>query len=115
MDLEEIIVYVTCSKEEEAIKIGRTVVEEGLVACVNIVPGIRSIYRWKGEICEDDEILLIMKTRRDRFEILERKIKENHSYELPEIIAIQLWGGSMAYLEWIRESLREKEILCEGD
>jgi len=105
MELEEIIVYATSSKEEEALRISRIVVEEGIVACVNIVPRIRSIYRWKGEIYDDEENLMIMKTRREKYQALEMRIKELHSYEVPEIIAVQVSEGSKEYLKWIRESI----------
>jgi periplasmic divalent cation tolerance protein len=108
MELEEIIVYVTSSKEEEAFQIGRAVVEDGLAACVNIIPQISSIYRWKGEICEDHELLLIIKTRREMYKPLELRIKELHSYEVPEIIAVGVSDGSESYIKWIRESTKGK-------
>ncbi|MEW6359144.1 MAG: divalent-cation tolerance protein CutA [Planctomycetota bacterium] len=100
---KHIVVFVTAPNGEEAAKIARAVVEERLVACGNITQGIRSIYRWQGKVCDDAEVLLIMKTRRDLFERLAARVKELHSYEVPEIIALPIVAGSAAYLKWIDE------------
>lgn len=80
-------------------------VEAGLAACVNIIPGLTSIYRWQGKVQRDAELLLLIKTRRDRFEPLSAALRERHPYELPEIIAIPLITGLPAYLDWINQSL----------
>jgi periplasmic divalent cation tolerance protein len=75
-----------------------------LVACVNIVPGLRSVYWWKGQVCRDDELLLVMKTRADLVPAVSEKIKALHPYEVPEFIALPLEGGSAAYLRWILDA-----------
>jgi periplasmic divalent cation tolerance protein len=95
------IVLVTAGNEEEAAKIGRTLVEERLGACANIVPRIRSIYRWKGEIYDEQECLIIIKTRTSLFLALEKRVKELHSYEVPEIITFPVARGLPQYIEWV--------------
>ncbi len=95
------IVLVTAGNEEEAAKIGRTLVEERLGACANIVPRIRSIYRWKGEIYDEQECLIIIKTRTSLFPALEKRVKELHSYEVPEIISFPVARGLPQYIEWV--------------
>jgi len=98
------IVMVTVGNGEEALSIARTLVEEQLVACVNVVPRIRSIYRWKGEICDDEEQLLIMKTQSDLFPALQNRIRKLHSYEVPEIISFPIAEGLPEYLNWVIEN-----------
>ncbi|MHA1684529.1 MAG: divalent-cation tolerance protein CutA [Promethearchaeota archaeon] len=94
----------TASSKEEARKIAMALVTNNIVACVNMVPRIISIYTWKGELNEDEEVLLIMKTRRHLFPALEAMIKEHHSYECPEIIAVPIIEGYQPYLDWIKEN-----------
>ncbi len=98
------IVFVTVGSEEEAAGIGRTVVEEKLAACANLVPGLRSIYAWKGEIHDEREILVVMKTKAALFTALQERIKELHSYEVPEIIGFPIAQGFQPYLDWVREN-----------
>lgn len=100
---ETSIVFVTAGSEEEAAKIGQTLVEERLAACANLVPGIRSIYRWKGEICNEREFLIIIKTRTSKFEALQKRVKELHSYEVPEIVSFPISRGLPQYLAWVLE------------
>jgi periplasmic divalent cation tolerance protein len=100
-----LVVLVTVPDLETARRIGRTLVEERLAACANIVPGIVSIYRWEDQINEDPELLLLLKTRLERYEELEGRVKQLHPYTLPEIIALQVHSGSVAYLHWIAKSL----------
>jgi periplasmic divalent cation tolerance protein len=95
------IVLITAGNEEEAARIGRTLVEERLAACANIVPRLRSIYRWKGQICDEQECLIIAKTRTSLFQSLEKRVKELHSYEVPEIISFPVVRGLPQYLEWV--------------
>ncbi|MBI5143353.1 MAG: divalent-cation tolerance protein CutA [Nitrospirae bacterium] len=95
------VVLATAPSAEQAEKIARAVVESRLAACVNIVPGIRSIYRWKGEVCDDTEILLIIKTQAALFEQLSSVIGENHPYETPEIISLPISAGWKPYLAWL--------------
>src|SRR5882724_199949 len=102
---EAIAVLMTTGSAEIAEKIARTLVEERLAACVNIVPGIRSIYRWQGSVADDAEWLLVAKTARSRFAALEARVRALHSYEVPEVIALEIVEGSAPYLEWLlRES-----------
>ncbi len=99
-----IVVFITVSSPEEGEKIGKALVEKRLAACVNIIPGLRSIYRWEGKICDDRELLLIAKTTEELFKELEQEVKSQHSYKVPEIIALQIVNGSEDYLSWIDEN-----------
>ena len=99
---EHIVVFVTASNEEEGAKIAQTLVQEGLCACCNIT-AVRSIYKWQGKVSDEKEVLCIIKTRRGLFDKLEKRVKELHSYELPEIIGIKIKEGSREYLKWIDE------------
>lgn len=101
-----IICYVTCRKLEEAQKIASTLVEEKIAAGVNIVNEIQSIYRWKGKVCDNKEHLLIITTKKENFAKLEEKVKQLHSYEVPEIIALPIIDGSFEYLDWIKTSTK---------
>lgn len=96
-----VVVYITVPSPEEGEKIARVLVEKRLVACVNIIPGIRSIYHWEGKICDDRELLLIAKTKASLFESLEKEVKKLHSYKVPEIIAVPISAGSSDYINWI--------------
>jgi len=98
-----IIVFVTAASEEEGARIGQAIVGEKLAACVNIIRSIRSIYRWQGRIEDGQEILLIIKTKKNLFENLKKRVKELHSYSVPEIIALPLVGGDEQYLNWLGE------------
>ena len=100
------IVLTTAGSPEEAEKIARALVEGRLAACVNIVPQIQSIYRWKDKIEQETEWLLIIKTKTNLFESVADAIKELHSYELPECVMLELSSGSERYLNWIRENTR---------
>ena len=100
------LVLTTCGSLEEARHIARTLVERHLAACVNIVPQIESVYRWKGEVETATEWLLIIKTKAAAFDGLRDALSELHSYELPECIQIFVEAGSAAYLDWIGESVR---------
>lgn len=104
-----LIIFCTAASEQEAAVLGRTLVEEGLAACANIIPQIRSIYRWKEEIWDERETLLLIKSREDFFEKIRSRIRELHSYEVPEITAIQLDKGDAAYLQWI------EAVTAKGD
>lgn len=100
------VVLVTCGSAREAGKIARAVVSQRLAACANIVtPQILSIYRWKGRVESAREVLLIIKTTRSRLAALERTIRGLHSYDVPEIIALEIDSGSKKYLAWIGESV----------
>lgn len=95
-----IVALVTCPPDR-ADAIARALVEARVAACVNVVPAIASTYRWKEGVCRDDEALLIIKTRRDRFEDLKREVLRVHPYELPEVIALEVDAGHAPYLDWI--------------
>ena len=95
------VLLVTAPDLETASRIARALVEERLVACVNLVPGVRSIYRWQGRLAEDAEVLLVLKTRADRCDAVAARVKDLHPYELPEVIALPVEGGSDAYLGWV--------------
>lgn len=102
---DKIVVLVTCGSAREARKIARALVERRLAACGNILEApVRSIYRWKGKVETARECLLILKTSRRRFADLQRVVKELHSYDVPEIIALPISAGSAQYLKWIGES-----------
>ncbi len=96
------VVLVTCPTSEVGDALARELVARGLVACVNLVPGVRSIYRWKGEICEDQEVMLVMKTTLSQVGELMEVIPSLHPYEVPEILALQVDSGLPAYLAWVR-------------
>lgn len=105
-DTEVRVVLVTAPGVDVARDLARALVEAKLAACVNLVPGIRSVYRWEGEVQEDEEVLLVLKTRADRGAALASRIRELHPYDLPEVLELPAVGGSPAYLDWVRaESL----------
>ena len=90
--------------KERATSMARVLVEEGLAACVNVIPGVRSIYQWDGKVQEDEEVLCLIKTRPAVFERARDRILALHPYEVPEILAFAVDDGSTAYLEWLRKS-----------
>ncbi|XP_028759391.1 protein CutA 1, chloroplastic [Neltuma alba] len=102
-----IVVYVTVPSKEAGKKLAESIVKEKLAACVNRVPGIESVYQWKGEIQTDSEELLIIKTRQSLLEALTEHVKANHEYETPEVISLPIAGGNLKYLEWIKDSTQD--------
>lgn len=100
-----LVVFVSCSGRGEALKIARSIVGEKLAACVNVVDGVHSIYWWKGAVEESGETLLIIKTRAEKFRKLVERIKELHSYDVPEIIALPIVVGNGDYLNWVDETI----------
>ncbi len=101
------LITITVGSSEEALTIARALVEERLVACVQILPRIRSIYRWKGQVCDEEEHLLLMKTRSELFPIVQNRIRELHSYEVPEIVSFPVTAGLPEYLAWVIENTKE--------
>jgi periplasmic divalent cation tolerance protein len=99
-----IVVLVTCPSQDIGQKIGQVLVEERLAACVNVVPGLTSIYRWEGKIARDAETLLVIKTRRTRLRALTARIQALHPYSVPEIVALPIVGGSGPYLAWLADA-----------
>jgi len=109
METGVIVVFTTAGSEEQADAIARGLVEAELAACVNVLPA-RSTYRWQGTVTRDEELLLIVKTTADRFEAVRAKIRELHSYELPEVIALPIVDADPAILDWIRDSVAPPEV-----
>ena len=101
---DNIVVLVTASNEDEAAKIARTLVEERLAACANIIRNIRSIYRWEGEVQDDPEVLMVIKTRKELFGRIEKRVRELHSYDVPEVISLDITEGSEPYIKWLSGS-----------
>jgi periplasmic divalent cation tolerance protein len=98
------VVLVTAPDLAAAARLAKSLVEEGLAACANVVPGVRSIYRWQGEIHDDAEVLLIAKTAASRLSALTARVVALHPYELPEVLALPVAGGSEPYLAWVRSA-----------
>lgn len=107
---DKIVVLSTCSSAEEAHRIARELVDKRLAACVNIICGVQSVYRWEGKIEDSDEILLLIKTSRGLFDSVRAQIQKMHSYELPEVIALQVVDGSEPYLEWLNRELAPSKM-----
>jgi periplasmic divalent cation tolerance protein len=103
---DKIVILCTCSSAEEAGKLARSLVEERLAACVNVIPQVRSYYRWKGDLEFSDECLLAIKSSRPLFEALRARVEQMHSYEVPEILALAVEAGSEKYLNWLGANLR---------
>ncbi len=101
--MENIAVFITASGEDEAASIARALVEGRLAACVNIVRNLRSIYSWQGKVEDESEVLMIVKTQKKLFNSLAQKVRELHSYTVPEIIALPIVDGSEDYLKWLKE------------
>lgn len=101
----EAVVKITCPSNEVANDLASALVERRVAACVNVIPGITSIYRWQGEICRDPEVLLIVKTTFDQSEALLKVVGELHPYEVPEALWIAVDRGNESYLEWLRQSV----------
>ncbi|HRO27147.1 MAG TPA: divalent-cation tolerance protein CutA [Luteimonas sp.] len=96
----------TCPDAATAQRIARTLVEERLAACVNLLPGVSSVYRWQGAVEQADEVLLLAKTARDRLDALTARVVALHPYELPEVVAVDITGGLPEYLAWIAGETR---------
>ena len=109
-ELEEIAVVMTSvGTEQQAVEISEELIARRLATCVNIVPCLRSIYRWKGKVCEDSEYLLLVKTPKRLFERVSEAIREFHSYELPEILALPVTATESTFHRWILEMVEPSE------
>ena len=108
---DKLVVLSTCGSREEAHQLARALVEKRLAACVNILPDIRSVYHWKGEIEEEEETLLVIKSSRPLLEELRTEIERLHSYDVPEILAFAVVDGSEKYLAWLTQELAHKPSL----
>jgi len=102
---DKIVVLSTCDSDEHASTLARHLVDKRLAACVNILPGVRSIYRWQDKTEEASEFLLVIKTSRERFTALRAEIEKVHTYEVPEVVALPIVDGSEAYLGWLDREL----------
>ncbi len=102
---EALIVFSTFANEADAARVARVLVEERLVACAQLVPGARSIYRWQDEVREDAEVVVLMKTRKQDWTALLSRLHELHPYETPECIAVRVAAGAPKYMAWLDEAL----------
>ena len=103
---DKIVVLSTCATQEEAERIARALLDERLAACVNVIPGIRSYYRWKGAIESANECLLVVKSSRELFNSIGAVLEKEHSYEVPELLALPVVEGATNYLNWFLANLR---------
>ena len=101
--MSAIIIYCTCPDIETADRISRLAIRQHMAACVNQLPGITSVYEWDGKIQQNQEVLLIIKSTQERFDAIQNLIREEHPYELPELIAVPITQGLPDYLEWIKQ------------
>lgn len=104
--MSETITFVACKDRKQAASIARALVAEKLAACVNLVPGVASVYRWKGRVEEAREVLLLIKSRRGLSRRLVARVRALHSYEVPEVVTVPIASGNPAYLRWVRASTR---------
>ena len=102
---ETVVVLVTAPTAEKAAEIARTLVEEKLAACGNVIPSVRSIYRWEGKVHDDAEALLVLKAPRKRLQELADRVAQIHPYEVPEVIGLPIEGGSEKYIDWIIQTM----------
>jgi len=101
---EALVVFTTWPNVESARAAARTLVEEGVAACANIVPGVESIYRWEGKLETSAEVLMVLKTTTAQYAMLQARITELHSYEVPEIVALRVQDGLPQYLKWVGDN-----------
>lgn len=99
-------VFVTCPEDKVALAIVKHLLGLKLVACGNILPGLRSVYRWQGAICDEPEVLLILKTKKDQFDAVAKQVQALHPYDVPEVVALPIVQGNSAYLQWINDCLQ---------
>jgi periplasmic divalent cation tolerance protein len=113
--MRAIVVVTTVGTEEQANLIAREIIRRRHAACVNIVPKIRSVYRWQGKICEDGEMMLLIKTTDQEFPAVADAIQELHSYELPEILAFNVSQGEIGFLQWIHASVDKEADFVDDE
>lgn len=102
-----VVGLVTGPDREQLVRLGRTLVDERLIACLNVVKGVTSVYRWEGEVCEEAEALGILKTAAARSDAVERRIRELHPYDVPEVLFIPVAAGSPPYVDWVSEQVSD--------
>jgi periplasmic divalent cation tolerance protein len=110
-----LVVVTTVGTEEQANLIARELVCRRHAACVNVIPGLRSVYRWQGKVCRDSEFMLVIKTQEAEYAAVENAIRELHSYELPEILGFKVSKGESAFLGWIAASLDKSRAGCADE
>jgi periplasmic divalent cation tolerance protein len=113
--MRAIVVVTTVGTEDQAHLIAREIIARRQAAAVNILPGVRSVYRWKGKICTDGELMLVIKTLQGEFEAVAATIRDLHSYELPEILSFPVDRGERAFLEWIAASVDKEAEFSDDD
>ncbi len=106
--MDAILIFTTTDTEESASRIAAALVAAGEAACVSILPGIRSVYRWQGKVCDEGEMLLLIKTVAGRFEAARARIRQLHPYQVPEVIAVPLTDGDPDYLRWLSEQVHSQ-------
>lgn len=100
-----LLAFTTFANAEDAARVVRTLVEERLIACGNLLPGVRSLYRWKGAVADEAEVVVLMKTRKQDWPALISRVHELHPYETPELIAVRIAAGAPLYLAWLEAAL----------
>lgn len=100
--MSEIVVLTTVDSADLGQKIARALVEARHAACVSIIPGVRSVYRWQGKVCDEGELLLLIKTTEERFEDVRSQIRRLHTYQVPEIVSLPIGAGDPDYLSWLK-------------
>ena len=98
---EPVLLYLTCANKDEAKTIARTLIDERLIACANILGKMTSVYRWEGTVVEDEEIAVLLKTRRDMAARATERVKELHSYDLPCVVGLPIQGGNLDFIGWL--------------
>jgi periplasmic divalent cation tolerance protein len=104
-----LIVFSTFGSEDDAVRVTRLLVEERLIACANLLPGARSIYRWNDGVADEREVVVIMKTRKQDWSALQSRLHELHSYDIPECIAVRMAAGAPRYMEWLEAALEPED------
>jgi len=107
-----LVCMITCAKQEAAQVIARALVQERLAACVNLIPGVRSIYTWEGAVCDDDEVLCLVKTTVGRFAAMRDRVLRLHTYATPEIIGLPITHAHGPYLDWLRASIKPAQTVA---
>ena len=108
--MSEILVLCTVDSMEQGEQIAAALVEAGEAACVNIISGVRSIYIWQGKLCREAELLLVIKSVAEKFEAMRARIRQMHTYQTPEVIAVPITAGDADYLKWLRESVNVPDV-----
>ena len=106
MSTLNIVIVITTKNSDEAHKIARALLEDKLIACANIMPGIQSVFWWEGKVDQAEETMMVLKSKRSLFKKIVKKVKSLHSYSVPEVIALPILDGNPDYLRWIDESVR---------